>query len=78
MVGSANFSKSWGGITVVFFGDDVQLPPVLDSPVYNCSIKTPTAIHGVLVWREFNQVVDLRTVVRQGHDENVFKRLLLD
>ena len=28
MVGSANFSRSWGGIPVVFFGDDVQLPPV--------------------------------------------------
>lgn len=77
MVGSANFCKSCGGIpVVVYFSDDVQLPPVLDSPVYNCSSKTPDAIYGVLVWREFNQVVGLRTVVRQGHDEKLFKRLL--
>ena len=62
----------------MFFGDDVQLPPVLDSLVYNCSSKTPAAIHGVLIWHEFNQVVGLRTGVRQGHDENVFKHLLSD
>jgi hypothetical protein len=29
-----NSAASWGGLpVVVFFGDDVQLPPVLDSPV---------------------------------------------
>jgi hypothetical protein len=61
-----------------FFGDDVQLPPVLDSPVYNCSSKTPAAIHGVLVWHAFDQVVGLKPIVRQGHDKNVFKRLMSD
>ena len=46
----SNSHKSWGGLpVVVFFGDDVQLPPVLDSPVYNCKSKLPAAIHGVLV-----------------------------
>jgi hypothetical protein len=29
-----NFDQSWGGLPVVIFlGDDVQLSPVLDSPV---------------------------------------------
>jgi hypothetical protein len=32
---------SGGGLPVVFFGDDVQLPSVLDSPVYNSSGKCP-------------------------------------
>ncbi|XP_077977441.1 uncharacterized protein LOC144433002 [Glandiceps talaboti] len=30
-----NKDESWGGLpVVVLFGDDIQLPPVLDSPVY--------------------------------------------
>jgi hypothetical protein len=46
-----NFDQSWGGLPVVIFlGDDVQLSPVLDSPVYNSSCKLPAALHGVLVW----------------------------
>jgi hypothetical protein len=63
---------------VVFFGDDVQLPPVLDSPVYICKSQIPAAIHGVLVWKEFTHAVALRTVVRQGNDENTFKQILTD
>jgi hypothetical protein len=39
------FDKTLSGLPVViFFGDDVQLPPVLDSPVYNTSSKTPAAL----------------------------------
>jgi hypothetical protein len=35
-------SKSWGGlpVVVVVLGDDVQLPPVLDYPVYKCYAKS--------------------------------------
>jgi hypothetical protein len=79
MAGTSNFSQSWGGLpVVVFFGDDVQLPPVLDSPVYICKSQIPAAIHGVLVWKEFTHAVALRTVVRQGNDENTFKQILTD
>ena len=62
----------------MFFGDDVQLPPVLDSPVYICKSQIPAAIHGVLVWKEFTHAVALRTVVRQGNEENTFKQILKD
>jgi hypothetical protein len=48
---------SGGGLPVVFFGDDVQLPSVLDSPVYNSSGKCPASMHGVLVWQNFNCAV---------------------
>jgi hypothetical protein len=58
--------------------DYTVVSPTLDSPVYNCSSKTPAAIHGVLVWHAFDQVVGLKPIVRQGHDKNVFKRLMSD
>jgi hypothetical protein len=58
-----NFDKTWGGLPVViFFGDDVQLPPVLDSPVYNTSGKTPAALHAV----------NLQQIVRQAPDQQQF------
>jgi len=73
-----NYDKPWGGLPVViFFGDDVQLPPVLDSPVFNCSSKLPAAMHGVLVWQLFDSAVILRNIVRQGNDEHQLKNALL-
>jgi hypothetical protein len=65
-----NFDQSWGGLPVVIFlGDDVQLSPVLDSPVYNSSSKLPAALLGVLVWKDFKYSVNLKTIVRQGIKE---------
>ena len=68
---------SWGGLPVVaFLGDDVQLPPVCDSPVYYCSSKIPAALHGAIVWKEFDTVVHLQSVVRQNSDQQLFKNVL--
>ena len=51
-------SKSWGGLpVVVFLGDDVQLPPVLDCPVYKWNAKSQASMRGSLVWKEFNAAV---------------------
>ena len=73
-----NMTESWGGLpVVVFLGDDVQLPPVLDSPVYNCSGKCPASMHGVLVWQNFNSAVNLKQIVRQGEDQQQLKDVLL-
>ncbi|KAK3093512.1 hypothetical protein FSP39_016633 [Pinctada imbricata] len=78
MQGGLNFDKSWGGIpVVVFLGDDVQLPPVLDSTVYNSGGSTPAAIHGALVWKEFKNAVNLKNIVRQGLQETEFKEALM-
>ena len=53
-LGEWNRDHSWVGLlVVVFHGDDVQLPPVLDCPVYKCNSKSPASLHGVLVWEEF-------------------------
>ena len=72
MQNGENFEKSWGGLpVVVFFGDDVQLPPVLDSPVFNSTSKIPASLHGVLVWNEFNCAVNLQNIVRQGNNEQL-------
>ena len=62
---------------VKYFGDDVQLPPVLDSPVYNTSGKTAAALHGALVWKNFNHAVNLQQVVRQVPDQQQLKEVLL-
>ena len=53
-----NAAASWGGLPiVVFFGDDVHLPPILYSPVGNSSGKCPASMHGVLVWQNFKCAV---------------------
>ncbi len=77
MNNGSSSDKSWGGLpVVVFLGDDVQLPPVLDSPVYNCHSKSPTAIHGVLVWGEFHHAVTLNKIIRQDVKEKMLKNVL--
>lgn len=69
--------QSWGGLPVVFFGDEVQLPPVLESPVYNSSGKLPASMHGVLVWNTFSYAVNLNHIVPQDKDEQELKNVLL-
>lgn len=75
--GTGLADQSWGGIpVVVFFGDDVQLPPVLDAPVYNTKSLSPASMHGVLVWQEFNTAVVLKNVIRQGEHEKELRDVL--
>ena len=63
----SNADSSWGGIpVVVFLGDDVQLPPVLDPPVYRCTSKVPASLHGVLTWQGLTTAVNLHNIVRQA------------
>ena len=76
--GKKNSELSWGGIpVVVLLGDDVQLPPVCDSPVYLCSGKTPAALHGALVWREFRVAVALKTIIRQNQSQAQLREVLM-
>ncbi|CAG2185619.1 PIF1 [Mytilus edulis] len=79
MPNGENFEKSLGegDFCSCFFGDDVHLPPVLDSPVFNSTSKIPASLHGVLVWNEFNCAVNLQNIVRQGNNEQQLKNVLL-
>ena len=70
-------TQDWGGIPVVLFlGDDVQLPPVCDSPVYVCNSKNQAALHGSIVWKSFNTAIQLVQIVRQLDTEIQFKSVL--
>ena len=40
-------------------GDDVQLPPVCDTPVYVPDARSATSNHGGLVWTNFDSAVEL-------------------
>ena len=37
----------------VFMGDDVQLPPVCDAPVYVSDCRSAPSNHGRLVWTNY-------------------------
>ena len=72
-----NSDYLWGGLPViVFLGDDVQLPPVRESPVYNCYLQTPAALHGVSVWKEFKTAETLTEIVRQDESQNELRATL--
>ena len=69
--------RSWGWTTVVFFlGDDVQLPPVYDTPVYFSKGKSAASMHGLLAWKEFQHFVYMQTLIRQNNDQQQFKNVL--
>lgn len=56
--------------------DDVQLPPVLDCPVFKCTSKSTAAMHGCLVSKEVGNAIILNTVVRLNEIQLEFKNVL--
>ena len=68
--------KPWGGLPVVVFLDDIQLPPVYDSPVYRCNSSKPASMRDALPWQSFNTVVTLTKIIRQNNRELQFKNVL--
>ena len=69
--------EEWGGIpVVVFLGDDIQLPPVCDSPVYLCKSKKPASLRGALVWQIFTRVVCLTKIIRQDESQKELRDVL--
>ncbi|XP_065837259.1 ATP-dependent DNA helicase pif1-like [Oscarella lobularis] len=63
--------ESFGGISVIFFGDMGQLPPVGDSPLYRSAATEGSATNqGRQLYMTFDVVVQLTKIIRQsGNDE---------
>ena len=45
--------------------------------MYKCNGQSSAALHGVLVWKEFQTVVGLQNIIRQGNEEQVFRDVLM-
>ena len=74
----ANADELWGGIPVaVFMGDDVQLPPVCDTPVYISDCRSAPSNHGRLVWTLFDSAVELTQIIRQNESEQQLRDVLM-
>ena len=67
-----------GGIlVVVLMGNDVQLPPVCDNPVYIQDCRSATSNHGRLVWTTCDSAVELTEIVRQTESEQQLRGVLM-
>ena len=73
----ANADELWGAIpVVVLMGDDVQLLPVCDTPVYIDHSRSAPSNHGRLVWTSFDSAVELTQIVRQTESEEQLRDVL--
>ena len=74
----ASGDKLWRGIpVVVLMGDDVQLPPVCDTPVYIQHSRSAPSNRGRLVWTTFDSAVELTEIVRQADSERQPREVLM-
>ena len=74
----ANADKLWGAIpVVVLLADDVQLPPVCDTPVYIGHSRSAPFNHGRLVWTSFDSALELTQIVRQTESEEQLRDVFM-
>jgi len=74
----ANAEELWGGLpVVVLMGDNVQLPPVCDTPVYIDHSRSAPSNHGRLVWTSFDSALELTQIVRQTESEEQLRNVLM-
>ena len=58
-------------------GDDVQLPPVCDTPVYIDHSRSAPSNYGQLVWTSFDSAIELTQIVRQTASEEQLRDVLI-
>ena len=62
--------ESFGGISLIFFGDMGQLPPVGDSPLYRSAATEGSATNqGRQLYMTFNVVLQLTKIIRQSGND---------
>ena len=64
-VAKAKPEVEFGGMNIIFFGDFLQLPAVINPDLYR---DTVTRRHGHQLWRSLNAVVILKEQMRQAGD----------
>ena len=66
----------FGNCSIILFGDFGQLPPVMDSKLFQRDMTKPLSVRGNDAFRMFDTAFFLRQSVRQAND-HVFRDLLL-
>ena len=67
----------FGGVSIVFVGDEAQLQPVLDSPKFGAITKTEDTakVKGKELYQNFKEVVELQRAYRQNAAEPFYDLL---
>ena len=77
---TGNCSEVFGGKSIILVGDQGQLPPVADKPLYHSRPSSSISEQGHLAYRMFSTVVKLSVNLRvQGlsQEQNQFRDLLM-
>jgi len=74
-------NETFGGCSIIMFGDFGQLPPVSDLPMYVKSVSSDTLTNsGLAAYKQFNEVYELDIVQRQSgesEEQRNFRDILL-
>lgn len=67
-------TEPFGGVSILVVGDLLQLPPVMQKPIYKLPTDDMACLYGSL-WKENFEMVELTEIVRQN-DDSMFAELL--
>jgi len=73
-------NETFGGRSVILFGDFGQLSPVLDIPMYSSEKGGTLSNDGIEVYHEFREVYKLKAIEHQSgnsSEQQIFREILL-